>query len=290
MFKRIFVLIVVLFISMSCKQSTAPILSVPTTDDNGTIDGDNSNGGNTDNGNTDSGLGYGVYNVYVLENDKIETIPLRISDTYEMLGIYSSMIIDSSTGKSKFELHRVNTSSTTGDTYYTFNTNNLNIMKIEVSKEGSENTDGNENPDGSETVKETIAKKFRGVCLVRIYPDAAEKPTNSSLLGDYTIAGIYTEVIPPSSKLISFMAMTNSNEFQNYGYDELIILRPDITNVKLPTTGYANEDTEVNYTNYRADILFNIDKTINLYYYNPNRAFENQNTNYIFKRVKTTQQ
>lgn len=276
MFKRIFVLIVVLFISMSCKQSTAPILSVPTTDDNGTIDGDNSNGGNTDNGNTDSGLGYGVYNVYVLENDKIETIPLRISDTYEMLGIYSSMIIDSSTGKSKFELHRVNTSSTTGDTYYTFNTNNLNIMKIEVSKEGSENTDGNENPDGSETVKETISKKFRGVCLVRIYPDAPTIVKSSLSVGNYTIAGVYTEMeeTKTSGGVAARIAMTNSETFQNFGYDELIILRTD-------------KPKDDNTKNYRADILFNDDEPISLYNYDPDRTFANQNINYNFV-VKAT--
>ena len=283
MFKRIFVLIVVLFAVISCKQNTSSLITAPPTVDDGTtdnnIDSGNSNGGNTNNTDSGSNSGYGVYKVFILgDNGEPEEMNFNILDTDSIVRTYYNMIIDSTTQKAKFELHKLNKSETAeGETYYTFNTN-LNIMKTEEKKE----------EDGSTTIIKTISKKFRGVCLVRIYPDAAEKPAHSPLLGDYTLAGVYTEVTPPPDTLISFMAMTNSDKFQSYGYDELIILRPDITNINFSAYADNQDAAEDNYTNYRADILFDINKTINLYYYNPDRAFENQNTNYIFKRVTET--
>lgn len=65
--------------------------------------------------------------------------------------------------------------------------------------------------------------------------------------------------------------MTKSGDFQKPGYDELIILRTD----KLD----AAKNT------YRADILFNDNEGIDFYNYSPNRTFEKQNTNFIFKRA-----
>ncbi|WP_157151922.1 hypothetical protein [Brachyspira sp. SAP_772] len=280
MFKRVLILFV-LFIFISCKQNPSSMLSYPPTADNGdNIDDGNIDDGNIDDGNINNGInsgsGYGYYDVSILINDTIITNKYRISDTYDMLIYYYNMIIDSETKEPKFELRNVNESLTAeNNIYYTFDTN-LNIMKTEEKQE-----------NGTNIITKTISKKFRGVCLVRIYPDPVENPVNSSLLGGYTLAGIYTEV--PTSTLMGFMAMTNSDNFQSYGYDELIVLRHDL-NIKDTTSfaSYNNEVSGANYTNYRADILFNVDKSINLYYYNPNREFENQNTNYIFKRIVKT--
>ena len=268
MFKRILVLFV-LFAVISCKQNPSTILSSPPTEDNGITDGSNTDSGNTDNGNTDNGntdngSGYGYYNVYILGNNGTnEKISLRISDSDKMLTIYSNMILNTN-GSPKFKLSKKNITlqyaEKTVTESYTFDSN-LDIKNAEG----------------------TIAKKFRGVCIVRIYPDAA-KTANSSLLGDYTIAGVYTEI--ENTSQVNTRAMKKTDKFQNYGYDELIILRPDIiVNIQSSTTGYANT-AEANYTNYRADILFNNNKSIDLYYYNPNRTFKNQNTNYIFERIE----
>lgn len=121
-------------------------------------------------------------------------------------------------------------------------------------------------------------KKFRGVCIVRIYPDATgvtatATTANSSLLGNYTIAGVYTEMEENKTAAggNTRTAMIKSDKFSNTVYDELIILRID----KL-------DDTK---NTYRADILFNDDEGIDLYDYKPDRIFKNQNTDYKFVKV-----
>ncbi|WP_297286264.1 hypothetical protein [uncultured Brachyspira sp.] len=284
MLKRILVLFALIMI-ISCRQNTATILSAPPTENNEITDEDNTDGGNTDGDNIDGGLWYGYYDVSILQDDgSILTVKYSISDTEQMFYVYRNMIIDSITEEPKFELSKNNSTSqtaedvTTAEETYTFDSN-LNLIKKD------ETTDG-ENKNATST---TISKKFRGVCLVRIYPDAKDKlAKSSSLLGSYTVAGVYTEM-PTAAAGSSYRAMTKSEEFQNIGYDELIILRPDITvDIKSSPTGYANEDvSEVNY-NYRADILFDTDEGINFYYYNPDRTFEKQNTNFIFKRIVKT--
>lgn len=280
MFNRIFVLIVVLFAAISCKQNPSSLLSsTPPTADDGTIDdntdGGNSNGGNTDGGNTDSGSnsGYGVYNVLILGDDDITimTNKYKISDTYKMLDAYTNMILNDKK-ESKFNLYKNNTASTLAESsgsedsdtavsdIYTFD-KDLNIIKVETTDGASKNT----------TATTTIYKKFRGVCIVRIYPKIV-KTSDFSLVGEYTLAGVYTEMI----------ASAAGNGLQNYGYDELIVLRYD---EKLDATSLSSTASAVK---YRADILFNTDKSINLYYYDPNRTFEKQNTDYIFERIAET--
>ena len=280
MFKRIFVLIVVLFAAISCKQNPSSLLSsTPPTADDGTIDdntdGGNSNGGNTDGGNTDSGSnsGYGVYNVLILGDDDITimTNKYKISDTYKMLDAYTNMILNDKK-ESKFNLYKNNTASTLAESsgsedsdtavsdIYTFD-KDLNIIKVETTDGASKNT----------AATTTIYKKFRGVCIVRIYPKIV-KTSDFSLVGEYTLAGVYTEMIESAA----------GNGLQNYGYDELIVLRYD---EKLDATSLSSTASAVK---YRADILFNTDKSINLYYYDPNRTFEKQNTDYIFERIAET--
>lgn len=280
MFKRIFVLIVVLFAAISCKQNPSSLLSsTPPTADDGTIDDNtdsgNSNGGNTDGGNTDSGSnsGYGVYNVLILGDDDITimTNKYKISDTYKMLDAYTNMILNDKK-ESKFNLYKNNTASTLAESsgsedsdtavsdIYTFD-KDLNIIKVETTDGASKNT----------TATTTIYKKFRGVCIVRIYPKIV-KTSDFSLVGEYTLAGVYTEMI----------ASAAGNGLQNYGYDELIVLRYD---EKLDATSLSSTASAAK---YRANILFNTDKSINLYYYDPNRTFENQNTDYIFERIAET--
>ena len=269
MFKRIFLLILVLFIAISCRQNTNPLLSTPPTED--TEDNEITDGDNTDNDSTDNGSGYGYYDVYILGNDY--PIKLSISDTHTMIDEYFNMILNSD-GSPKFKLSKHNSVSTLPEGIepivldsYVFD-KDLNLIK-----EGSENTTGK------------ISKKFRGVCIVRIYPDAEEKSDNSSLLGYYTIAGVYTEMEKNNTGSIS-RAMIKSEVFQNYGYDELIILRNDVE-IK-DTTSEASDTSSGNTANYRADILFNDDEGINFYYYSPDRTFKNQNTDYIFKRIAET--
>ncbi|MEI0579847.1 hypothetical protein [Brachyspira pilosicoli] len=278
MFKRIFVLIVVLFAVISCKQSPSTILSSPPTVDDGTtdnnIDSGNSNGGNTDGGNTDnntdSGSGYGVYKVFILgDNEKTITNEYRISDTYEIFDAYTNMILNDKK-ESKFNLYKNNTASTLAESsgsediettvsdIYTFD-KNLNIIKAETTDGGSKNT-----------ASAVIYKKFRGVCIVRIYPKNT-KTSDFSLIGEYTLAGVYTEMI----------ASAAGNGLQNYGYDELIVLRYD---EKVPDAALSTASA----VKYKANILFNINKSIDLYYYNPNRTFKKQNTDYIFERIAET--
>ena len=274
--KILFLVLFFLIMSLSCKQNPRSMLSSPPIVDdkitNSNTGSSNTNSGNTDGGNTGSGSnsGYGYYDVYILENGTdIKTVKYRISDTDKLLKAYSNMIIDSKSGKPRFELSKnsnPNPPDTTTETY-TFDTNNLNLIKKEANKNAGTST---------------VSKKFRGVCLVRIYPDATTKTANSSLLGNYTIAGIYEEIEGNKtieSTGVTGKPMTKSDNFQNTGYDELIILRTDE-----PTT-----DTATKNTNYRADILFNDYKGIKLYDYNPDRTFMKQNTNFIFKR-ETTQQ
>lgn len=277
MFNRIFVLIVVLFAAISCKQNPSSLLSsTPPTADDGTIDNNtdsgNTDGDNTDN-NTDSGSGYGVYNVLILGDDDITimTNKYKISDTYKMLDAYTNMILNDKK-ESKFNLYKNNTASTLAESsgsedsdtavsdIYTFD-KDLNIIKVETTDGASKNT----------TATTTIYKKFRGVCIVRIYPKIV-KTSDFSLVGEYTLAGVYTEMI----------ASAAGNGLQNYGYDELIVLRYD---EKLDATSLSSTASAVK---YRADILFNTDKSINLYYYDPNRTFEKQNTDYIFERIAET--
>lgn len=262
--KILFLVLFFLIMSLSCKQNPRSMLSSPPKIEE-EITNNNTGSSNTNSGsNNDLNSGYGYYDVYILENGTdIKTVKYRISDTDKLLEAYSNMILN--TDKTpKFELSKnsnPNPPDTTTETY-TFDTN-LNLLK----KEGS---------------KDTISKKFRGVCLVRIYPDATTKTANSSLLGNYTIAGIYEEIEGNKtieSTGVTGKPMTKSDNFQNTGYDELIILRTDE-----PTT-----DTATKNTNYRADILFNDYKGIKLYDYNPDRTFMKQNTNFIFKR-ETTQQ
>ena len=263
--KILFLVLFFLIMSLSCKQNPRSMLSSPPIVDdkitNSNTGSSNTNSGNTDGGNTGSGSnsGYGYYDVLILgDNGTIITNQYKISDTDKMLKAYSNMILN--TDKSpKFELSKnsnPNPPDTTTETY-TFDTN-LNLLK----KEGS---------------KDTISKKFRGVCIVRIYPDATTKTANSSLLGNYTIAGIYTEIKGnETTGGTARIAMKKSEKFQNAGYDELIILRTDE-----PTTDTANTKN----TNYRADILFNNDEGISFYNYDPDRTFVNQNINYNFVKV-----
>ena len=267
--KILFLVLFFLIMSLSCKQNPRSMLSSPPIVDdkitNSNTGSSNTNSGNTDGGNTGSGSnsGYGYYDVLILgDNGTIITNQYKISDTDKMLKAYSNMIIDSGSKEARFELSKNSTSSKTGvgsaavETY-TFD-KDLNLVKKES--------------------KDTISKKFRNVCLVRIYPDAtATTPTaKSSLLGCYTIAGIYTEI--EGNKLAgdgsARIAMKNSNKFQNAGYDELIILRTD-----------EPKDASTKNT-YRADILFNEDEGIPYYNYDPDRTFKNQNTDYNF--VKAT--
>lgn len=249
--KILFLVLFFLFTSLSCKQNPRNMLSSPPKieeeiTNNNTGSSNTNSGGNIDN-DLNSGSGYGYYDVSILSNGtSIQTVKYRISDTDKLLEVYSNMIIDSGSKKARFELSKNSNPPDTTTETYTFG-NDLNLLK-----------------DGK------ISKKFRGVCIVRIYPDAT-KTANSSLLGNYTIAGVYTEM-PAIAKNTSRAAMKTSTTFQNPGYDELIILRTD----KLD----AN-------TKYRADILFNDDEGINFYIYDPDRIFKNQNTDYNFV-VKAT--
>lgn len=264
--KILFLVLFFLFTSLSCKQNPSRILSSPPRIEEG-ITNNNTGSSSTNSGgiiDNDLNSGYGYYDVYILENGTdIKTVKYRISDTDKLLKAYSNMIIDSGSKEARFELSKNSTSSKTGvgsaavETY-TFD-KDLNLVKKES--------------------KDTISKKFRNVCLVRIYPDAtATTPTaKSSLLGCYTIAGIYTEIEgnKPAGDGSARIAMKNSNKFQNAGYDELIILRTD-----------EPKDASTKNT-YRADILFNEDEGIPYYNYDPDRTFANQNINYNFV-VKAT--
>lgn len=251
--KILFLVLFFLFTSLSCKQNPRSMLSSPPKieeeiTNNNTVSSNTNSGGNIDN---DLNSGYGYYDVSVLENGtSVQTVKYRISDTDKLLDAYSNMIIDS-IGKSRFEL-----SKNGGTETYTFDSN----LDLNKSAAGTS----------------TISKKFRGVCLVRIYPDAGEKSDKSLLLGNYTIAGVYTEIEgnPATGNSISSRAaMKKSEKFQNAGYDELIILRTDkLRTDKLDTTKNT----------YRADILFNDDEGISFYNYDPDRTFVNQNTNYNF--------
>lgn len=268
--KILFLVLFFLFTSLSCKQNPRRILSSPPKEE-GITNNNNTGSGNTNSGgNNDLNSGYGCYDVYILGNgDSVQTVKYRISDTDKLLEAYSNMILN--TDKTpKFELSKNSTSSKTsvdsaaGETY-TFDTN-LDL-KVKVDKSAA----------GTTTARN---KKFRGVCLVIIYPDAtdaapATKTANSSLLRCYTIAGIYTEIEGNSTAGgVATRAMTKSDKFQKPGYDELIILRTD----KLD----AAKNT------YRADILFNDGEWISFQNYDPDRTFEKQNTNFIFKRITVT--
>lgn len=254
--KILFLVLFFLFTSLSCKQNPRNMLSSPPKIEE-EITNNNTGSSNTNSGsNNDLNSGYGYYDVYILENGTdIKTVKYRISDTDKLLKAYSNMILN--TDKSpKFKLSKNDDSET-----YTFDSN-LDLK--------------NETTAGITTAK---YKKFRGVCIVRIYPDAtgatAAAPTaNSSLLGYYTIAGVYTEMEENKTATggATRTAMTKSDKFSNTGYDELIILRTDKPD--------AN-------TKYRADILFNDDEGINFYIYDPDRIFKNQNTDYNFV-VKAT--
>lgn len=264
--KILFLVLFFLIMSLSCKQNPSSILSSPPKEEitnNNTGSSNTNSGGNIDN---DLNSGYGYYDVLILENGTdIKTVKYRISDTDKLLKAYSNMIIDSKSGKPRFELSKNSNPPTTTTETYTFDTNNLNLIKKEANKNAGTST---------------VSKKFRGVCLVRIYPDATTKTANSSLLGNYTIAGIYTEMeeTKTSRGVAARIAMTNSDNFQNTGYDELIILRTD--EPKDTTASSQN-------TNYRADILFNENEGIPYYNYDPDRTFANQNINYNFV-VKAT--
>ena len=247
--KILFLVLFFLFTSLSCKQNPRNMLSSPPKIEE-KITNNNTGSSNTNSGsNNDLNSGYGYYDVSVLIDETTKTDKYRISDTDKLLEAYSNMILN--TDKSpKFELSKnsnPNPPGTTTETY-TFD-KDLNLLK-----------------------DSKISKKFRGVCIVRIYPDAGEKSDKSSLLGNYTIAGIYTEM-PDITKNTSRAAMTKTTTFPNPGYDELIILRTD----KL---------TDAAKNTYRADILFNDDEGIPLYIYDPDRIFKNQNTDYSF--VKAT--
>lgn len=268
--KILFLVLFFLIMSLSCKQNPRNMLSSPPKIEE-EITNNNTGSSNTNSGsNNDLNSGYGCYDVYILGNgDSVQTVKYRISDTDKLLKAYSNMIIDSQNGKPRFELSKNSSSSQTTDAEtYTFDTNNLDL-KVNKSK----------STGGTTTARD---KKFMGVCLVIIYPDAATTANssfaattaNSSLVGNYTIAGIYREM--PDIKKNTSRAMINSTEFQNAEYDELIILRTD-----KPTDNTANTKN----TNYRADILFNDGKWISFYNYDPDRTFEKQNTNFIFKRA-----
>lgn len=250
--KILFLVLFFLIMSLSCKQNPRSMLSSPPKIEE-EITNNNTGSSNTNSGsNNDLNSGYGYYDVLILgDNGTIITNQYKISDTDKMLKAYTSMILNNDKS-SKFELSKnVNPPQGTAETY-TFD-KDLNLVKKEA--------------------KDTISKKFRNVCLVRIYPDATTAKTtdNSSLLGCYTIAGIYMEENTATGNSIS-RAMAKSEDFQKPGYDELIILRTD-----KPTT--ANNS-------YRADILFNDGEGIPYYNYDPDRTFANQNTNYNF--VKAT--
>lgn len=267
--KILFLVLFFLFTSLSCKQNPRNMLSSPPKIEE-EITNNNTGSSNTNSGsNNDLNSGYGYYDVYILENGTdIKTVKYRISDTDKLLKAYSNMIIDSKSGKPRFELSKNSSSSqTTGvdsaTETYTFD-NDLNLIK-----------------------DSTISKKFKDVCLVIIYPDATTTTTanssfaattaKSSLLGCYTIAGIYTEIKGnETTRGAVTRAMTKHDKFQNAKYDELIILRTDE-----PT----KDTSDTQNTNYRADILFNDDKWISVYNYDPDRTFEKQNTNFIFKRA-----
>lgn len=253
--KILFLVLFFLFTSLSCKQNPRSILSSPPKTEEG-ITNNNTGSSNTNSGgNIDNDLnsGYGYYDVSILSNGtSVQTVKYRISDTDKLLEVYSNMILN--TDKSpKFELSKNDNTET-----YTFASN------LDLKNKATE-----------------IAKKFRGVCIVRIYPDAtgataAATTANPSLLGNnYTIAGIYTEI--KGNEITGgagTRAMTKSDKFQNAGYDELIVLRTD----KL-TDANAAKNT------YRADILFNDDEGISFKNnYDPDRIFKNQNT--IYKFVK----
>ena len=255
--KILFLVLFFLFTSLSCKQNPRNMLSSPPKIEEG-ITNNNTGSSSTNSGGNigdDLNSGYGYYDVYILENGTdIKTVKYRISDTDKLLEAYSNMILN--TDKSpKFELSKNDNKET-----YTFDTN-LDLIKKEANKNAGTST---------------ISKKFRGVCIVRIYPDAGEKSDKSLLLGNYTIAGIYTEIKGnETTGVVVTRAMKKSENFQNAGYDELIVLRTD------------KPDTTKN--TYRADILFNDDEGISFKNnYDPDRTFVNQNINYNFVNVKAT--
>lgn len=270
--KILFLVLFVLFTSLSCKQNPRSMLSSPPKEEgitnNNTGSSNTNSGGNIDN---DLNSGYGYYDVLILgDNGTIITNQYKISDTDKLLKAYSNMIIDSGSKEARFELSKNSTSSKTGvgsaavETY-TFD-KDLNLVKKES--------------------KDTISKKFRNVCLVIIYPDAtdattAAKTANSSLLGNYTIAGIYREEENSTAGAAVTRAMKKSEDFQKPGFDELLILRTD-----KPTTD-ATATAGTKNANYRADILFNDGEWISFQNYDPDRTFEKQNTNFIFKRTTT---
>ena len=245
--KILFLVLFFLFTSLSCKQNPRNMLSSPPKIEEG-ITNNNTGSSSTNSGGNigdDLNSGYGYYDVSVLIDETIKTDQYRISDTDKLLKAYSNMILN--TDKSpKFELSKNGNTET-----YTFDSN-LDLK--------------------DKTTKE-IAKKFRGVCIVRIYPDAGEKSDKSLLLGNYTIAGIYTEIKGNETTVGPVIrAMTKSDKFSNTGYDELIILRTDKPDAAKNT--------------YRADILFNDDEGISFKNnYDPDRIFKNQNTDYNFVKV-----
>lgn len=259
--KILFLVLFFLFTSLSCKQNPRSMLSSPPKIEEG-ITNNNTGSSNTNSGsNIDNDLnsGYGCYDVHILENGtSVKTEKYRISDTDKLLEAYSNMIIDSGSGKARFELSKNDNTET-----YTF----------------ASNLDLNKSTAGA-------SKKFKGVCLVIIYPDAtdaapATKTANSSLLGNYTIAGIYREEENSTAGGAVTRAMKKYDKFQNAGFDELLILRTD-----KPTTD-ATATAGTKNANYRADILFNDGEWISFQNYDPDRTFEKQNTNFIFKRTTT---
>lgn len=243
--KILFLVLFFLIMSLSCKQNPRSMLSSPPKVEE-EITNNNTGSSNTNSeSNNDLNSGYGYYDVSVLIDETIKTDQYRISDTDKLLKAYSNMILNTDQTP-KFELSKNGNTET-----YTFDSN-LDLK--------------------DKTTKE-IAKKFRGVCIVRIYPDAENKSDKSLLLGNYTIAGIYTEIKGnETTGGVVTRAMKKSDKFQNAGYDELIILRTD----KL---------TDAAKNTYRADILFNDEEGIPLYIYDPDRIFKNQNTDYNFVKV-----
>lgn len=253
--KILFLVLFFLFTSLSCKQNPRNMLSSPPKIEEG-ITNNNTGSSSTNSGGNigdDLNSGYGYYDVSVLIDETIKTDKYRISDTDKLLEAYSNMIIDSGSKKARFEL-----SKNGGTETYTFDSN-LDLKS----------------PAGTATARD---KKFRGVCLVRIYPDATTATTTAkpSLLGGYTIAGIYTEMKKNDTVVSTRIAMTESKDFQKLGYDELIILRIDEP-IKDTTASPQN-------INYRADILFNENEGIPYYNYDPDRTFAKQNIDFIFKR------
>lgn len=254
--KILFLVLFFLFTSLSCKQNPSRILSSPPKIDEGATNNNTGSSSTNSGGNIDNDLnsGYGYYDVYILENgDSVQTVKYRISDTDKLLKAYSNMILNTDQTP-KFELSKNDNKET-----YTFD-KDLNLLK-----------------------DSKISKKFRNVCLVIIYPDAtATTPTaKSSLLGNYTIAGIYREEENSTAGAAVTRAMKKSENFQNAGYDELLILRTD----KPITDATATAGTKN--ANYRADILFNDGEWISFQNYDPDRTFEKQNTNFIFKWITT---